>query len=261
MPFANTNDGQEIYYEQQGSTGPVLVFVSGYMGITKIWQPLIDKFKPNYTCFAYDNRGYGHSSKPESADDYSIPRHAEDLAAVLGCLDLKAPVVLIAHSMGGNIASAYYLANPTRVSGIVSSGTFFDGKTFQAAGVTPEDITPNVDKPSQCVEFYANMGLDRTLALHAAQWPAYARKHNAQALFAFEMGNDYTKITVPYLIIQGAEDKITPVDSCVRPIIEAMPFCELKVVKGANHFPITEAVDEVGDLIEAFVKSGEIGSH
>ncbi len=41
MPFANTDDDQEIYYEVHGTSGPLLVCISGYFGISDLWKPLI----------------------------------------------------------------------------------------------------------------------------------------------------------------------------------------------------------------------------
>jgi pimeloyl-ACP methyl ester carboxylesterase len=255
MPFATTNDGQEIYHEDHGSNGPVLVMVSGYMGIANIWQPLIDKLKPNYRCIAYDNRGFGRSSKPESPDVYSIPRHAGDLAAVLDHLKVDSNVILVTHSTGGNIASAFYLCHPGRVSGIVSSGTYFDGKSLIELGVTGEHLTAGFDLPSTRISFFVSIGLDHSLAIEAAKWPVYAIKNNARAILNYEAGNTYSEITVPCLIIQGAEDKIAPVDACARPIVAAIPTCTLKLLEGVNHFTITEAVEEVCILVDNFAKT------
>ncbi|KAG2002107.1 hypothetical protein GB937_009773 [Aspergillus fischeri] len=202
MAFATTNDSQEIYYEVHGGTGPTLVLVSGYMGIANLWQPLIARLITKYRCIAYDIRGYGRSSKPESQDAYSIPQQAADLDAVLKAAKINEPVVLVTHSMGGNIASAYYLMNPTNVSKIIYTATYYDGKI--AGQFLPyEALTGGADVPSKCVDFYASMGLDRSIAVEAAKWPAYGRRHNASCLLAFEIGDGYRRITVPTVIFMG----------------------------------------------------------
>ncbi|KAJ5589563.1 alpha/beta fold family hydrolase [Penicillium hordei] len=255
MPFTTTSDKQEIYYEKTGSSGPVLVLVSGYMGIADIWQPLINKLQLQYQCIAYDSRGFGRSSKPELALAYSIERHAEDLHAVLESLNLNSKVILVTHSMGTNIASAFFLSNPDRVSGIISSAAYFDGKSIGNQGLGAEHLAISVDVPSACVEFYTNMGLDHRFAIEAAKWPGYTRRNNALALFAYDIGNRYSEITVPCLIIQGAEDMVCPVDQCARPIAEAIPDCKLEVLEGVKHFPITEAVEKVFTLINTFCQT------
>ncbi|KAF4221988.1 hypothetical protein CNMCM5878_007540 [Aspergillus fumigatiaffinis] len=252
MAFATTNDAREIYYEVHGSTGPILVLVSGYMGIANLWQPLIARLSAKYRCIAYDLRGYGRSSKPESPETYNIPQHAADLDAVLKAAKINEPVVLVAHSMGGNIASAYYLMNPITVSKIIYTATYYDGKI--ASQFLPyEALTAGVDEPSKCVDFYASMGLGRSIAAEAAKWPAHGRRHNARCLLAFEIGDGYKRITVPTVIIHGEKDLAVPVEHCVQPMIDALPNSRLVVFQGVVHFPPTEAPEELERLIDSFV--------
>ncbi|KAF4228991.1 hypothetical protein CNMCM6805_001785 [Aspergillus fumigatiaffinis] len=252
MAFATTNDAREIYYEVHGSTGPILVLVSGYMGIANLWQPLIARLGAKYRCIAYDLRGYGRSSKPESPGTYNIPQHAADLDAVLKAAKINEPVVLITHSMGGNIASAYYLTNPTNVSKIIYTATYYDGKS--AKQFFPlEGLTAGVDEPSKCVDFYTIMGLDRSIALEAAKWPAHGRRNNASCLVSYDIGDGYKRITVPTLIIYGEEDKTVPVEQGVQPMVDTMPNSRLVLLKSVAHFPPTEAPEEMERLIDEFV--------
>ncbi|OQE42003.1 hypothetical protein PENCOP_c004G02344 [Penicillium coprophilum] len=252
MSFARTNDGQEIYFQAQGTDGPVLVFVSGYFGVDSIWQPLIASLSSQYRCISYDNRGYGRSSKPTSPVSYSVPRHAADLWAVLQACGVTERVVLVTHSMGCNIAAAYYFDHPDHVVGIISSAAYYDGKRIQKF-VTPEMFASGVDTPSQCVAFYTNMGLDKTTALEAAKWPAHGRRNNAQALMGFTMDDKYAMIKVPGLVVMGEEDAATP-EELVTPIVQEMPSCKLEVLKGVHHFPPTEAVAAMNRLIRQFVE-------
>ena len=62
------------------------------------------------------------------------------------------------------------------------------------------------------------MGLDKSIALEAANWLADARSDDAKALLSFEIGDIYSTIDVLGLIIQGAKDMATPVEGCVRPL-------------------------------------------
>jgi pimeloyl-ACP methyl ester carboxylesterase len=254
MAFATTNDAQEIYYEVHGSTGPTLVLVAGYMGIANIWQPLIARLSARYQCIAYDIRGYGRSSKPESPEKYSIPQHAADLEAVLKAAKVNEPVVLVTHSMGGNIASAYYLMNPTNVSKIVYTATYYDGK-IASQFLSYDALTGGADAPSKCVEFYASMGLDPTTAIEAAKWPVHGRRNNAGSLLSFHIGDGYKRITVPTLIVHGEEDAAIPLEACVRPMVNALPNCRLEVLKGVVHFPPTEAPEELERLIDGFASN------
>ncbi|KAJ5534987.1 hypothetical protein N7527_001241 [Penicillium freii] len=253
MPFITTDDGQEIYFRAQGTSRPILVFVSGYFGIDNIWQPLIASLSSQYHCISYDSRGYGRSSKPASPDRYSIPRHASDLRAVLNACNANDRVVLVTHSMGCNIASAYYLAHPDHVAAIIYSAGYSDGKHL-AQFLPLEVFTAGIESPRQCAAFYENMGLEEATALEASKWPAHARRNNAKALLAFDMGDRYAQIKVPGVIVIGEKDIATPME-LVTPIVEQMPSCKLEVLKGIKHFPPTEAPEEMERLIQDCVKN------
>ena len=254
MPFV-TNDGCEIWYEDHPGKGPILVYVSGYMGITSIWDPLIAKLGDKYRHITHDNRGYGRSSKPESDAVYTIPRHGDDLAAILDALHLKDRVILIAHSMGGNIASDFYLKYPGRVAGIIYTGAYYDGKLVSKQGTIPRTYAENADSPSKSADFYANFGLPYSIAIEAAKWPPHTRWNNAKALLDYDMGNGNSEITVPTLAVHGEVDKPTPHESLVKPMVDALPNSKLVVLKGVNHFPQVEATEDFSQLVEDFVIS------
>ena len=111
--------------------------------------------------------------------------------------------------MGGNIATAYYHSNPQCRRHRLHAD--FDGKLI--GNFLPYDtLTSGIESPSKCVEFYASMGLDETIALEAANWPPCARRNNARALLSFEIDDMYLTVNVPGLIIQGATDMATPVE-------------------------------------------------
>ncbi|KAF4956135.1 hypothetical protein FSARC_11665 [Fusarium sarcochroum] len=253
MPFATTDDGHEIWFEEHGTEGPIIVFVSGFMGIANIWEPLTTELDGKFRFIAYDSRGFGRSSKPESPESYSVPRHAVDLATVLDTLKISEPVVLVAHSMGGNIASAYYLEHPDHVAGIVYSGTYYDGKLFSHLGVTLEAFAGMAESPAKCADFYVNFGLPYNIALEAAKWPAYARRNNAKILLEYEMGDRYTEIKIPTLGVQGDRDVVTPPETTAKIVAEALPQnTKLAVLKDVNHFPQVEATEVFGHLVEEF---------
>ncbi|OJI82460.1 hypothetical protein ASPTUDRAFT_201867 [Aspergillus tubingensis CBS 134.48] len=252
MPFAPTDDKQEIYYEVHGSTGPILMMVSGYMGITDIWQFLLARLKNRFRCIVHDNRGFGRSSKPESANAYNIARHAEDVNSILTALNIEEKIIMVTHSIGGNIASAYYLAHPELVAGIIASGTCFDGQLLRSS-LTLDTLIHRADEPSQAVAFYSQIGLMDEIALEAAKWPAYARRHNAKALLDFNIGDGYTRIQAPMLLIHGDQDLVTPLEGLVKPILNTAPSCWLQVLKEVKHFPPTEAPEEMEKLIDGFV--------
>jgi len=63
----------------------------------------------------------------------------------------------------------------------------------------------------------------------------------------------YSKISVPILILAGGEDKSAPLEGC-RKMFEEMGSSEkrLEVMEGVGHWHCLEAFDEVAKLIEGF---------
>lgn len=252
MPFISAFGESQIYYEIYGNGNPVVVFVSGFMGIADIWRPLATKPSTKYFCIAHDNRGFGCSSKPKDRIAYSVENHAHDITLLLNVLDVDQPVILVTHSMGGNIASAFALASPERVAGIVYTGTYYDGKQMREKGVTYKALTENGHNPTDIIKFYTNFGLTEDIALEAAKWSPCAREHNAWSLVDFEMGDRYAEITIPTMIVQGNKDVVNPPDF-VRQMAEELPNCRLEFLDGVNHFPPTEAPEKLDGLICEFV--------
>ncbi|MGW9137361.1 alpha/beta fold hydrolase [Streptomyces sp. NPDC055681] len=249
MSWASATDGCEIYYEEQGA-GPVVVFVSGFMGIADLWRHQIDALRDRYRTIAFDNRGYGHSEKPQSSDAYSMQQHAADLEAVLDAADVDGPVVLVSHSMGGNIASTFALARPERVAGIVYVGTYLSGTQLRDLGGSVQALVGSVATPSAGVKFYRSMGLPEPIALEAAKWPLYALAANAQAHVSYDISERYPDITVPTLIVHGEGDVATPVEPCATAAEALLPDSRLEVLPDVKHFPQAEAPHKTTHLIE-----------
>lgn len=95
--FIATADGERLFYRDLGAGRPV-VLVHGWTLSSEIWRGQLDWLAGHgLRAVAYDRRGHGRSSKPESGYDYDTL--ADDLAALLDRLDLE-DVVLVGHSMG-----------------------------------------------------------------------------------------------------------------------------------------------------------------
>jgi pimeloyl-ACP methyl ester carboxylesterase len=94
------------------SATPV-VFLHGWMDCSETFQFLVDSLPPDWTCVAPDWRGFGGTEWP--VGDYWFADYFADLEALLDLLSPAEPARLIAHSMGGNVASMYAGIRPKRV--------------------------------------------------------------------------------------------------------------------------------------------------
>ena len=80
----------------------------GWMDVAASFQFVVDAFAEDRHVLALDWRGFGASDTP-AADTYFFPEYLGDLELVLDELfgRARAPIDLLGHSMGGNVAMLY----------------------------------------------------------------------------------------------------------------------------------------------------------
>lgn len=98
-----------------------LVLVHGWMDVGASWQFMVDAMARDRWIVAPDWRGYGQTTTPGPRPDaYWFPDYLADLDALLDQLSPGAPVDLVGHSMGGNVAMMYAGARPERIRRLVN---------------------------------------------------------------------------------------------------------------------------------------------
>jgi pimeloyl-ACP methyl ester carboxylesterase len=96
-----------------------LVMVHGWMDVAASWQFMVDAFAQEHYVIAPDWRGYGLTTGPVT-DSYWFPDYLADLDALLDHYSPGAPVDLVGHSMGGNVAMLYSGVRPQRIRRLVN---------------------------------------------------------------------------------------------------------------------------------------------
>ncbi|AEG92127.1 alpha/beta fold hydrolase [Ramlibacter tataouinensis] len=105
-----------------GEPGPgkvPLVMVHGWMDVSASWQFVVDALRHDHYVLAPDWRGYGLTESPQ-ADSYWFPDYLADLDFLLDHYSPDAPVHLVGHSMGGNVAMLYAGVRPARIRRLVN---------------------------------------------------------------------------------------------------------------------------------------------
>jgi len=95
-----------------------IVMLHGWMDCGDTWQFLVDCLPDEWTCVALDWRGFGGTEWPKG--NYWFPDYYADLEALLDVLTPSAPARVIAHSMGGNVATMYGGLRPQRYEWLVN---------------------------------------------------------------------------------------------------------------------------------------------
>ncbi len=113
MPTIEVDDGVRIAYEVAGDDEGAadLVLVHGITESRRTWDPLVDRFgERGYRVIGLDLRGHGESGL---AAAYDLGSMAADVGAVLGAVGADRPL-LVGHSLGGAVVSAYAAAGSCR---------------------------------------------------------------------------------------------------------------------------------------------------
>jgi len=103
---------------------PPLVLLHGWMDVGASYQFAVDAFTEAFaagrTIIAPDWRGFGHSTLPAPCDHYQFADYLADLDQLLHHYAGDAPVDLVGHSMGGNVAMMYAGVRPARIRRLVN---------------------------------------------------------------------------------------------------------------------------------------------
>jgi 3-oxoadipate enol-lactonase len=250
-----------LAYEDKGADNSVLplVLVHGHPFDRTMWTPQIERFSPERRVLAPDLRGYGAS--PVVPGLTPLSDFARDIEALLDELKVR-EFVLAGLSMGGQIAMECCRLFPERIRGLVLADTFPAAET--AGGKVLRNETAD-RLLAEGMGGYADEVLEKMVAPYASpevkahvhrMMTATPPEGAAAALRGRAERPDYrtllTQVTVPALVVVGADDEYTPVRDAEE-MHAALADSTLKVVEGAAHMPNLERPAEFNDALQEFL--------
>jgi pimeloyl-ACP methyl ester carboxylesterase len=141
----------------RGDSAHRMVLLHGWMDVSASFQFLVDALTADWDVYAPDWRGYG-LTQWSGADSYWFPDYMGDLDALLERIQPDAPVSLVGHSLGGNVAGLYSGVRPARVAKFVN----LEGFGMPAT------------KPEQAARRYARWMDELRVAPKLRPYPDYA---------------------------------------------------------------------------------------
>lgn len=250
-------NGTELAVEVDGA-GPAVLMVHGLGGTSNFYQVQAPALAERYRVIRVDAAGAGRSGLREGI---SIESHADDLAAVLDTLDIKAAAV-VAHSMGTLVARALAARHPQRVSrlallGAVAEPTEAGRQAQQDRAATLRDqgtaaVAPGVvanalsettrrDKPEVAA-------FVRELVMR--QDPeGYARNCEALAA-AVDVGP--IPVALPLLLVTGADDTVGP-PAVSEMLAAGHGDATVAILPGAGHWTALEAAGDTTEQLAKFL--------
>lgn len=97
---------------------PPIVLLHGFPESHRTWRHQIAALAGDHYVIAPDQRGFGHSSRPEGVASYTPDKPVADLLALADHLGIG-PFTLVGHDWGGAIAWMAALQNPQRIARLI----------------------------------------------------------------------------------------------------------------------------------------------
>ncbi|HMO00148.1 MAG TPA: alpha/beta hydrolase [Miltoncostaeaceae bacterium] len=248
--------------------GPAVLLVHGLNGFKEGWGPLPRALADGgHRVIAVDLPGFGASRRLRRTGP-------ETLAEALGPLvERHAPVDVVAHSLGTQVATALAAGQPARVRRVALVSPWVTARPRRLPPRRVSDVLqlPLVGRPlgrlaigrmrrdperrrqayraaiahpdrlagdpgmAALLELAADRLVDADL--HAmADWAASGMAYDVRPLAA--------RMMQPALVVGGDRDRVTPVEGALR-LVSVLPGGRMLRLPGVGHFPHLEAPDAV----------------
>jgi non-heme chloroperoxidase len=278
MPTITTKDGTQIYYKDWGKGQP-LVFSHGWPLSADAWEDqMIFLAARGYRCIAHDRRGHGRSSQPWDGND--MDTYADDLAELVGALDLH-DAIHIGHSTGGGEVARYIGRHGTeRVAKavLISAVPPLMLKTEKNPGGLPmaafDELRAGV--LTDRAQFFRDLslpfyGFNRPGAqisegLRDSFWlQGMLAGHKAafdciKAFSETDLTEDLKRFDVPTLILHGDDDQIVPIGASALLSSKIVKGATLKVYPGAPHGIPSTLKERVNEELLTFIAHEKVAA-
>jgi pimeloyl-ACP methyl ester carboxylesterase len=255
---------------------PAVVLIHGASGnMEDMRLALGERLAPTHRVVLIDRPGHGWSSRP-AGDTYASPaRQAEIVAQALKQLGVGR-AILVGHSWGGALATAYALAFPHRTAGVVllaavthpwSADPGWYNNLASTPGIGPlflrtlvyplsfllaRGLSRSVFQPQPVPNDYLRRAAIR-LVLRPKAFFANARDLALLNSFIAAQAPRYAGMRPPTIIITGDCDTMVPPEINARTLAAELPHAKLVFLKGVGHMPHHAAPETVAAAIDELV--------
>ena len=118
LGFLRLSSGLRLRFRCLGDDGPTLLLLHGWPQTGHAWRRVMPTLAASgYRVVVPDLRGAGASDKP--TEGYDARTRMEDVRELVSALGLgDAPVFVVGHGEGADVAAAYGAAHPAEVAGV-----------------------------------------------------------------------------------------------------------------------------------------------
>jgi len=253
MPIVRI-DGKQISY-WIGRNGlfegrEVILFIHGAGGGQHTWSYQKVFFEKRFNPIIIELPGHGES-RGEGEDE--IGRYAEHVHAFLKTMGLP-QVFLIGHSMGGAIVQTLALIHPEVIKGTVLVGT---GVKLKVLPMILDGIKKNFRETVQTINRFAYS--QKTPSDLMERGISDMMRCRPEVLYGdflacdrFDLMNEVEKISLPTLVLCGAEDELTPVKYS-QLLHQRITGSKLEILPHAGHMVMIESPEDFNERVGEFI--------
>jgi pimeloyl-ACP methyl ester carboxylesterase len=252
---------------EEDSRPPVVLIHGASANLADTRLALGDRLAQTRRVVLVDRPGHGWSDRPGGAEDASPARQAALIGEALERIGVER-FVLVGHSFGGTVATAFALAYPQRLAGLVLLAPVTHpwkgglawynalltmpvaGFVFARALALPvgelllERGARDVFEPQAMPHDYLRRAATRLL-LRPAEFVANAQDIAVLKAFVTAQVPRYSDIAVPTVVLSGDADTTVSPRLHARAIAAALRDARLVILPGIGHMPQHVATDEV----------------
>jgi pimeloyl-ACP methyl ester carboxylesterase len=232
------------YTDTRNTSDTTLLFVHGWAINKGYWKDQVSYFGKRYRVVAIDLPGFGQSGK--NRKQWDTQTFAGDVDSVIKALDLK-KVILVGHSMSGDIVLQAAIDNPDKVIGLVGVDNFNSPgapQTEQSKKEYAAAIIQLKQHFKQTAFAWFNQELfSKTTSKEIRERVLndVAKADSVIAVACLENGNDFKEIDK----LKEAGKKLYLINSDMHPVdstyllANKIPY-HIYIVPGSGHFPMVE---------------------
>jgi pimeloyl-ACP methyl ester carboxylesterase len=258
----------DIAYKIFGRGDPILL-ISGSGNVMDVWPThFLKELASNHTVIIFDNRGVGNST--EGTRPFSIAQFANDTVGLLDALDIQRTDVL-GFSMASFIAQQLTLIHPEMVNRLVLYGASCGGhESIPQTQEVTRIVSDLVNNRSQDTEAFlsvtfpsewirANPNLETIpKTKEIILFTTLVKQFNAVEDWLSRnwsgVCNQLQNISIPTLIITGAEDVAVPAANSLI-LVQKIPNAWLVQIKGAGHGLMYQYPEEFSAIVKTFLST------
>jgi pimeloyl-ACP methyl ester carboxylesterase len=206
--YADVN-GQRLHYKKWPENGPPLIFLHGVTSSSSAWDYIVPGFASDYSVTAFDFRGHGQSSKPESGYKWAEHYGADIVAFVKE--HISEPAIIIGHSLGAMVTVPVAVSVPDKVRAIVMEDPPAFASADTADRFKPTLMTKRLPPEMRVERFMETQGLNRGAAERRSEELEAMRENVLVELLEggtrYDPEEWFPKVSCPSLVILGSPER------------------------------------------------------